>query len=94
MSLAWLLALLSALPMAWLAWGDPKRLRVSGQRQRKAHTPRTRALLATTALLPGVVLLFHSAAAVLIWLGAVTTMGWAISEAFAPRRPARPANGD
>lgn len=94
MSLAWLLALLSALPLAWLAWGDPKRLRVSGQRQRKAHAPKTRALLATTALLPGVVLVFHSAAAVLIWLGVVTTMGWAISEAFAPRRPARPANED
>lgn len=85
MSLAWLLALLSALPMAWLAWGDPKRLRVSGQRRRKAHGPRMRALLAIAALLPGVSLAFHSVAAVLIWLGAVTTLGWAIAEAFAPR---------
>ena len=44
-----------------------------------------RALLAIAALLPGVSLAFHSVAAVLIWLGAVTTLGWAIAEAFAPR---------
>ena len=47
---------------------------------------RARGLLAFGVLVPGLALAFHNAAAVLIWLGAVTTLGWAVSEGFAPRR--------
>ena len=86
MSVALFAALLSALPLTWLAWRDPKRMRVSGRRDRAPLSSRIRGLLTLCVLALGGVLAFYSAAAVLIWLGAVTTVGWAISEGLAPRR--------
>lgn len=64
---------------------DPKRRRVAGLR---AATPlRQRRVGLALALVPGIALGVMGAwAALLIWIGGVTVLGWATACVLAPRR--------
>ena len=75
----------SLLPLLLLALRDPKRLR-AGAIARSPHTRRTRQALAAAALLPGAALIALGLwPALLIWLGAITVLGWLVVQSLAAR---------
>lgn len=82
----------SLLPLLVLALRDPKRLRSRRSAQRGAAT-RERRALATTSLVPGVVLaLMGEWPAFLIWLGSVAAVGWLLVLWLAGERRDRATN--
>lgn len=85
LSLAALLVSAGALLLLGIA--DPKRRRVGGLRTVAPGRPRHVGI--ALALLPGAALIVIGAwAALLIWIGGCTVIGWAITTALAPRRAA------
>ncbi len=86
MTLGLLAALLSVIPLWLLAGRDPKRLRALRKRDARPHGRNVRLGLFVATLLPGLGLaLGASAAAFLIWFGAVMVSGWLVAEVRAPR---------
>ena len=87
--ISFLVAILpSLIAFAGLALGDPKRLRVAqraGARHRPALPRWQRQVLALVGLLPGLLLMLRGQwPAFLIWMGAVTAIGWALALWLAP----------
>lgn len=90
--------IVSATIVLLIAYRDPKRLRAAasgraarGRKPLQALAPASRRLLAAALLLPGVLLaLAGESAAFMIWLGAVTALGWVAAQLLAPAaRPPR-----
>lgn len=83
---ATLLALaLSTSLLALLAWRDPKRLRNSLLPGPEPLAPGLRRGLGWASLLPGLALAFTAQwPALLIWLGACCSLGWALTQWLAP----------
>ncbi|GAB3273163.1 hypothetical protein GCM10027297_06230 [Parahaliea aestuarii] len=78
-------SLLSGLGLAWLAAVNPKRRRVYGLSRPAPVVPWQKWAMAVLVLLPGVLLVvFGQVAGFVLWLGAVTVIGWMV----ALRRPA------
>ncbi|ODP38696.1 hypothetical protein [Sphingomonas turrisvirgatae] len=86
-ALALVALMLSAIPLALLCIGDPKRRRAVGVTE---GTPTaTRRLLAAAACAPGIgCALLGDAAALMMWLGGCALIGWAAAAVSAHR--ARP----
>lgn len=83
---ATLLALaLSTALLGLLAWRDPKRLRNRLRPGPEPLPPGLRRALGWASLLPGLVLAFVGQwPALLIWLGACCSLGWALTQVLAP----------
>ncbi|WP_116367028.1 hypothetical protein [Parahaliea mediterranea] len=76
--------LLSSLGFAWLAAVNPKRRRVYGLARPAAPAPWQKLAMALLVLAPGVLLLLcGQVAGFVLWLGAITVIGWVV----ALRRP-------
>lgn len=79
----------SSLMLIPLSSRDPKRLRTArrlGSNTRMPMPRQTRYLLVSGMVLPGVALVLAAQwAAFLIWLGAVTGIGWALALSMAPK---------
>ena len=74
----------SAVLLGVLGWRDPKRLRTSRSAAPTAATPRARRWLGWSIPIPGVVLVLAGAwHPLLIWFGAVCTLGWLATALFA-----------
>ncbi|MDP3858945.1 MAG: hypothetical protein Q8Q73_14410 [Stagnimonas sp.] len=87
-----LLALLpSTVLLVLLALRDPKRLRNLPGNGQTPLTPGQRRALATLLPFPGLALgLFGQWPALLIWLGASCSLGWALTQWLAPGSAAPP----
>jgi len=76
---------LSAALLALLAWRDPKRLRNALPPGPAPLSPGLRRRLGWASLLPGLALAFAGQwPALLIWLGACCSLGWALTQWLAP----------
>lgn len=76
---------LSAALLALLAWRDPKRLRNRLPPGPEPLPPGLRRRLGWASLLPGLVLAFAGQwPALLIWLAACCSLGWALTQWLAP----------
>lgn len=76
---------LAALPLAWLAWKDPKRLRSARSPHPPAPAGLRRVAWLSILAIGGGLSLSSTAAGVLIWLAALTLLGWLFSQWLSPQ---------
>lgn len=85
-TLIWALSTIfaSAILLTPLALRDPKRLRSLRSTQRIAMGSTLRTVLGYGSLLPGIATIVAGQwPAFLIWLGAITAIGWSLAQGFA-----------
>ncbi len=76
-----LLSIVFSAALIVLLWrGDPKRRRLTGQRE-QADSSRKRRMLSALALVPGAILAgLGDASAFLVWFGACAIAGWLVTQ--------------